>query len=218
MKLQKLGGYAAIACVCSYAAYLVANIIAYQRFGDLQDPAKMMSAALTAPTWIYAIHLLNIACCILAFIFFLALHECMQANAPNLIRISLISMTVCAAVLITYSIAVISGFFISILPAQDNSAYRAFAAVCWGLGEMGNHAYGWACLLAGSAIIRTRAFSRVPGWIFFMSGILLIPQFIIPKVPLYGSLLFSISAVWVGIALLRQKRPQTALKEMAAAK
>jgi hypothetical protein len=218
MKLQKLGGYAAIACVCAYAAYLVANISAYQRFGDFQDPVKMMSAALTAPTWIYAIHLLNIACCILAFIFFLALHERMQVNAPNLTRISLISMTVCAAVLITYSIAVISGFFLSILPTQDNSAYRAFAAMCWGLGEMGNHAYGWACLLIGIAIVRTRAFSRVSGWIFFISGILLIPQFIIPKVPLFGSLLFGISAVWVGIAMLRQKPSQPASKEMAAAR
>jgi hypothetical protein len=215
MKLQKLGGYAAIASVCLFIVYVITNIIVFQRFGDLSDPAKMMSAALTAQNWIYATNLLNIACCILAFIFFMALHERMQANAPNLTRISLISMFFSVAMWITYSIAVIRGFYFFIVPAQDISAIRPFYAIGFALTEMGYHTYGWACLLIGCAIVKTRAFARIPGWLFIISGILLIPEIMVPNVKPFGNALIAIAIVWVGIELLRKKQPQPALKGIA---
>jgi hypothetical protein len=215
MKLHKLGGYAAIACVCLFVVYVITNIIVFQRFGDLSDPAKMMSAALTARTLIYTTSLLNIACCTLAFILFMALHECMQASAPNLMRISLICMFFSAAMWITYSIAQIRGFYFLIVPTKDISAIRPFYAIGSGITEMGYYTYGWANLLIGCAILRTRAFTRTPGWLFLIAGILLLPEIILPDVKPFSNLLICIAIVWVGIALLRQKHPQSAPKEMA---
>jgi hypothetical protein len=216
MKLQKLGGYAAIVSVCFFIVYASANIIVFQRFGDLSDPAKMMSAALTARNWIYATNLLNIACCTLAFILFMALHECMQANAPNLMRISLICMFFSAAMWITYSIAVIRGFYFFIVPTQDISAIRPFYAMGFGLTEMGYHTYGWASLLIGCAVLRSHAFSRVIGWLFLLEGILLMAETIAYMLGLISASASVIAIVWIGIAMLRQKPLQPSVKEMAA--
>jgi hypothetical protein len=110
MKLQKLGGYAAIASV--FISLGVVPILAMktsggQLFGG--DPAKWMAAISAAPANFLAIALLAIVGSILAFVMFLALHERMQANAVHLTRIMLITASAGSVIEIMYSVISIAG-------------------------------------------------------------------------------------------------------------
>ena len=49
MKLQKLGGYAAIAAVCGGIAYLAFSALVQKRLGNLTDLTKVMAAVSAAP-------------------------------------------------------------------------------------------------------------------------------------------------------------------------
>ena len=49
MKLQKLGGYAAIASVCVYLNFVVVLSLETTTFGDLSDPTNVMAGMSSAP-------------------------------------------------------------------------------------------------------------------------------------------------------------------------
>ncbi len=220
MKLQKLGGYAAIASVCFF---IIRNIVQ----GPLSmDAAKAMAAFSARPAHIVVVFLLFIIGSILTFVMFLALHERMKADAVYLTRIMLIAASALVAVWIATSIVFLMGGGI-ILPTQDVSAFRALFAMGLSLGMMGHHAQGWAFLLLGCAVLKARSFSRILGWLSLFAGIIWIPTSIVPQlfraiqlegIPSIANLLSFVSAVWIGIALLRQKQSQPAAKEMAASR
>jgi hypothetical protein len=105
MKLQRLGGYAAIASVC----FTIIYVIVRGPLADLMDAEKTMAASSAAPAHFVALELLYSIGSILAFIMFLALHERMQANAVYLTHIMLIAASVSIAAAITVSIGVLMG-------------------------------------------------------------------------------------------------------------
>jgi hypothetical protein len=216
MKLQRLGGYAAITSICVFIVYIALSILVQKRFGDISGPVKVMAAVSAAPAGYYAFNMLMIVCFILLLIMVFALHERMQANAPHLTRMMLIAASAGTVMVVTEQMILLKSVEI-IFPTQDVSAYRACSAIADGLHSMGGHAYGWAALLVGCAILRTSTFSRMLGWLFLLAGILLIPLFVVPQVYGISHLLVCVSTVWIGIALLRQQ-PQPALKEMASSK
>lgn len=96
MKLQRLGGYAAIASAFAY--------IGIRRLGDWSDPAKMMPAISAAPAKFYLDTLLWMASIILFLTVIIVLHERMQANAPYLTRLTLIAASTSTAMAIAESI------------------------------------------------------------------------------------------------------------------
>jgi hypothetical protein len=222
MKPQRLGGFAAIASVCAYIILVAFASLRLRQFGDLSDPVKAMSALSAAPVDFYMVNLLLIVCYILWLIATYALYECMQADAPHLTRMALIAASagtatgIAAAIVSTKAIGMIA-------PMQDISAYRAFNAIADGLNAMGGHAYGWVGLLIGCAVLKTRAFSRIPGWLFLLAGILWVRIPIpIPTglgfINLIPWIFCIVSFVWFGIALIRYKQPQPASKEMPASR
>jgi hypothetical protein len=186
MKLQKLGGYAALISIGAHIAVIISEIIVQKRFGD----------ELSGP----------VAFSILWLIVFFALHERMQSSAPHLTRIGLISASTGTAISVAYFIIRMKGSEM-IFPTQDISAFRAWDAIAGGLQSMSYHAYGWAFLLIGYAIVKTSAFSRIPGWLLFLAGIIWIwtpiagPGFMI-YIP-YS--LIAVSFAWIGIVQLRPK-------------
>ncbi len=220
MKLQKLGGYAAIASVCFSIIYVIMR----GPFAALLDLPKTMAAYSSAPTHFIVLYLLYSILGILTFVMFLALHERMQADAVYLTRTMLIAASVSTAASITTSIGVLLGGGLIIVPAQDVSAFRALFAICLSVAFMGYHTHGWACLLLGGAVLKTGSFSRILGWLVLVAGIVFIPTTIVLQLSRVSQLLFTVAAllsivatIWIGIALLRQKQPQPADKEMAAA-
>jgi hypothetical protein len=147
----------------------------------------------------------------------------MQANAPYLTRLMLIAASTSAAMTIAESIINLKSIKM-IIPQQDISAFRACWAVNLGLDSAAFHALAWASLFLGCAVLKTRAFSRVLGWLFFLVGILWIPNFFLVQIGFargsyrIGLLSFCVAIVWIGIALLRQKQSQPSANETAASR
>ena len=215
MKLQRLGGYALLASVCVLIFYFVSVVQIQKRIGDLNDPAKAMAAGLAAPNYFYLLSISMTVHFILVFIAFYAIQECMRADAPHLSRISLIAasagtvLEITSGIIADYSIA-------TILPTNDNSACRACFAISDALHLAVSHVYAWTFLLIGCAILKTRAFSRIVGWLCLITGVLYLPRFMFPQLADITHLLGFVTAVWIGIALLRYKQPRPAAGEMAA--
>ena len=220
MKLQRLGGYAAIAGFFSYIAF-----VALQRLGasvDWSNTAKAMAAVSAAPNRFYVYSLLWIITYVLMLTTFFALRERMQAAAPHLTSAMLIALSAAAAMAIAESIIYLKSIGM-IIAQQDASAFRACMAVTAGLHWANGHACGWAYLFFGCAILKTRELSRTLGWLSLLTGILWIPnvffvQLGFTHLTLVYILTGCISAVWTGIALLREIQPEPAARQVAASK
>jgi hypothetical protein len=217
MKLQRLGGYAALASVCAYLAAVLLSMITLDHLGDLTDPAKMMKATSAAPGNLYAGYLLMVASYIFLLIMTLALHERMQSGAPYLSRLLVISASAATLMQFTEAIVFIRQAAI-IAQTQDISAWRALTAITDGLHFTAGHLCAWTVLILGCAILRTRALSRILGWVLFVTGILWLPRFAVPQLGLVPALLSCVGAIWTGIALIRQKRIQPAANERAVSR
>jgi hypothetical protein len=209
MKLQRLGGYAAIATVCVLIGHSVLSNLYLRCFEGVRDFDKAFAVAKTALAELAVINLVWIVLIILMLIVFLALHERMQANAPCFTRIALIAASAATAM------CVASGFILSdsntvLLPTPDESVYRALSGIAGCLKRAGGEFYGWAFLLMGCAVLSTRAFSRVLGCLFLLVGILFIPKELfqggIAIVNPIAALLAAVCFVWLGVVLLREKQ------------
>jgi hypothetical protein len=214
MKLQKLGGYAAIASLFLTMAYELLAIFLKSRTAFTDSPVKAMTANLAMPTEFYAMALLLIVSSIIGFMWALALHKRMHANAPYLTRIMLIAFSAYAAMKIAESFL---GFQITavLAPMQDLSAFKAFTSVIESLHNASNHIFGWYVVFLGCAVLRTHAFSQAIGWLFLLEGILLMAEKISFILGLISALASVVAIVWIGVAMLRQKQIQPAAKEMA---
>ncbi len=221
MKLQKVGGYAAFVALFVYIADVV-SVARVRPLGDWSDPAKMMPALSAAHAIFYLTALLWAAAGILFLITFFALHERMQANAPQLTRAMLIAMSAATTIAIAELVINLKSVAM-IIPQQDMSAFRACWAVTQGLHWAVGHVSAWAFLFLGCAVLKTRAFSRTLGWLCLITGILWLPNFFLLHIgfalltPIFGLTGF-VAIVWIGIALIRQKQPQAVSKEIAASR
>jgi hypothetical protein len=209
MKLQKLGGIAAIAGTCLYILYRMLYIFIQTRFGELDEPAKVINAVAAAQVDFYVLNLVYIVANISGIIFLYALYERLKKDAPHLSRILLITAFVGTAFYIAGSMIYIKAISI-IVPVKDATAYRAIDAAVSGMISFGDHAWGWVYLLIGCAVLKSKAFSLSLGWLALLVGILWIPWFILSQfgfdlIGLLSLLPFFISTIWLGIELLRQK-------------
>jgi hypothetical protein len=219
MKLQRLGGYAAIASAFGVAAYVL--LVTAGINIDLSDPAKFMAAVSAAPVSFYALCVLQAVRFTLWQIMFFALHERMQNKTPQLAHTSLIAASAGTVLLIAVAVLYFNTIRIVLqhrIPMQDVAAYRAIDAIAGGLIFTTAHFYGWAFLLMGFAILRARDFSAILGWLFAVTGLVGLPAFIYLPLTAVFLLMICVVSVWIGIALLRQKQPQSALEEMAVSK
>ncbi len=214
MKLQRLGGYSALASVCAYLAVVLIYIFTLDHLGDLTDPAKMMEATSAAPGNIYAGYLLMSASYIFILIMALALHERMQSGAPYLTGLLVIAAAAGTVMQIAETVIFIRQAT-TIAQTQDVSAWRALTGITDGLHFTGGHLCAWTVLLSGCAILRTRALSRTLGWLLLVTGIIWLPRFAVPQLGFVPALLSCVGAIWTGIALLRVKQPQPVSGAMA---
>jgi hypothetical protein len=153
---------------------------------------------------------------IFSVILALALHERMQSSAPYLTRLLVIAAAASTVMQIAETVLIIRQAA-TIAQTQDISAWKVFSAITDGLHFTAGHLCAWTVLLSGCSIIRTRAFSLTLGWLLLITGILWLPRFAVPQLGLIPALLSCVGGIWTGIALLRQKQPQSANREMAAA-
>jgi hypothetical protein len=217
MKLQRFGGYAALASICAYLAVVLIFTVTLGHFGYLNDSVKMMEVTSATPGNLYAGYLLMVVSYIFSLILALALHERMQSSAPYLTRLLVIAAAAATVMQITEAVIFIRQAA-TIAQTQDFSAWRSLTAITDGLHFTAGHLCAWTVLLSGCAIIRTRALSRTLGWLLLVTGILWLPRFAVPQLGLVPALLSCVGGIWTGIALLREKKFQTAAKGMATAR
>jgi hypothetical protein len=201
MKLQKLGGIAAIASLCAYYGY----VFIVTHFSLPTDPVKMMAAYSLTPTYSNVGLLLVAVSYILYLVFGLALYERMHAKAPYLMLIMLIASSAATAIGIMEAAVWIKGMGV-IAPKQDISSLRALIAVFSGLHTAAFHIEAWSLPFVGWAILKTRAFSRILGWLSLIAGILLILAFIIPQLKSTPWFLTCAAVIWLAIELLLRKQ------------
>jgi hypothetical protein len=217
MKLQKLGGYAAIVLVCFNIAMvgILATLFSGIAGLDIYDPTKMMAIyhASTASFWTY--YVLSILTGILTLLVAVALQERMQATAPNLMRLAVIAVSIFFALALS---AEMSGIYRNVIVAQtnDSSSFRVFLVLHEYLYFAGVSALGWGLLLIGCAALRTGALPKMLGYIILVYGLLSISQFAfsISQVAVGLGVWFLvglIAFVWLGVTLLRKEQPQPAL-------
>jgi hypothetical protein len=219
MKLQKLGGVAAIALLCAYIVYASINLF-FLPSVDPSDPSSIMAGTMAATGQVYLKNLLIFMFCIFSLAMFVALYERMHNNVPYLSLMMLITMSAATAIGIAYATVNIVSIRM-LVPVRDLSAFRAFWAVTSGLGTAAIHISDWSYLFLGCAILKSRAYSRVPGWLFVIFGILsipgsVLPDNLIPALTLIVLVMFITAFIWVAIAMLRQKTLPSAGKLEAA--
>jgi hypothetical protein len=224
MKLQRLGGYAAIASVLGAVAILFLINLLYRNLQpgmtsfSFDDPARFRDAVSTAPIGFYAVAILIVIHFSLLQIMFFALYERMQNKAPQLTLISLIASSVGTAILVAFGIFYFDNIRIALqhgVPEKIIEVRWTFIANYEELRMAASHFYGWASLLMGWAILRVRPFSVALGWLFIIAGLLNITGFMLFQLEAAGHLCIYTAAVWTGIALLRQKLPQLPMEEIA---
>jgi hypothetical protein len=201
-------------------------LISVQRFGNVGDQTKFMAAVMDAPLEFGAFYVLFIAHFILLLICYFALYECMRNKAPWLTGIAVIAASAGTAFLIANAIVSLDNVRITYhrtVPLQDYSGFEAtMNAIAGGLLRTAKHCCGWAALLMGSAILQTRFFPAILGWLSIVIGLGGIADFVLAwfHLPITNALhpLVCVSTLWIGIALLRNKQSQSSLEEMAASK
>jgi hypothetical protein len=222
MKLQRFGGYAAIASVLvAVAGLLLLSQLTKNVVGGVSDPSKFKDLFSTAPVGFYAAAVLMVIYTSLLQIMFIALNERMQNKAPQLTLISLIASSAGTVVMVAVSIFNYDTIRIALqhgVPEKIIEARLTFFGNFAELRMVASHFCGWAFLLMGWAILRVRPFSTLLGCLFVITGLLNILGFMLRYFEMAGHLCMFVASVWTGIALLRQKLPQSALEEIAVTK
>jgi len=211
MKMQKLGGWAAIvlACVIITQVGIGGSMLQGIESTDFMDPGKMIVASQNSPMAFLAYALLGIMIDILTLLIALTLRERMRTNAPNIMSFVVITASVYFALHLTCQMSSIfsSSFLVG---NKDISAYRAFLFLHECLGYTAVHAWGWGLLLLGAAALKTHALPRILGYIVLAYGIVGIVQFAFAVSPLLqlGWVMWMslglIGNVWLGVVLLRK--------------
>ena len=209
MKLQKIGGFGSIGSAFLVAIFLVIVGLVFPRLGlvgpsDRMDPIKGIAAESASPITFFLLNLVLILCGIAFVLIILALRERMQANAPNVMRLALIGVSIAFALWLASGLIGIVGMR-PIVSAKDASAYRALIGVYFGLVIAGDHAVGWALLLIGWAALKIRALSQILSYLSVLVGIVFILDFAAKPLMPVSLFLCILWNVWLGVVLLRSK-------------
>src|SRR4030042_6082329 len=211
MKLQRIGGLAAVVYALLLVFFLVVVAVLFPRLGLVGpgdwgdfDPVKNITARTDSPSTFFSLDLGFLLLGIASILFVLALRERMEADTPNIMQIALIGASIACALYIAHGLIEIVGFP-SIITAKDASALRAGMAVTLGLGIAGSHALGWAFLLSGCAALKTAALPKMLACLLILNGIISIIVFAVPPVMLVGTIAAIVSSLWLGAVLLRSR-------------
>ena len=211
MKLQKLGGYVAIAWVCWVPATTIIVQLILSHLGlslsDMEsaDPSKLITAYGISPTTFIVTQSIIMLEGIFALLIILALHERMAHKAPYLMHLALIAVSIFAALHFIGGISYISSSA-GIAESKDISTYRAIAAMRSGFSAAGYHIWGWALLLSGWAALKTRSLPRISTYLILLYGIFAIFGYIAEQISLLRFVLFIPSMIWLGIVLIRKEK------------
>src|SRR3974390_1770785 len=209
MKLQKIGGIAAIGLALVFVAYRASFSVVMPRLGistlsDWNNAAKVMAAFGAAPTTYFLFKLLDVIGSICFFVMVIALQERLGTNARILNRILGLATAMACSVWIaagtTQIIAVPAA-----ISANDPSAFRAAIQIGLGLSVAGDHIGGWILLLTGIAAVMVKGvLPRLLSYFSILIGVLFILTFAVNELGLVAALLTIVWGLWLGAVMLRR--------------
>ncbi len=219
MKIQRLGGYSAIAAIC-LVVLLLAIVLPFSRSHGLNeqgaglDPEKVMAAYSSSPAvWSFA-SIMEILIAILGLLVVLGLHERMHNKAPNLMRLAVIAVS--ATCILSITNVLINLRVLSLMKeVTDLSIYKPLLMFGNGIEVAMNNFSGWVALLIGIAAISTKALPRFIAYVFFIIGILGVIRFLLPTttpgatgitIIIVILLFYVIAYIWLGIVMIRDSR------------
>jgi hypothetical protein len=227
MKMQKLGGYSVIACMCLFVVTMVIEVLLFSRYGlnaqgALLDPAKMSALFSGSPLAARALGGLKVLLPILSLVFALALRERMQLKAPNLVRLLVIASSAYCVLDIT-RIVILGRAMAAMAGVADVSIYKPYLLMFDGINAAAGYVYGWVALLIGVAAIATRAFPRFIGYASLVFGIWSGIRDFLPNTPgaaakvlsIIFALFYTVAVIWMGVEMLRVRETAPA-KPIAA--
>lgn len=215
MKMQKLGGYSAIAVICLVIILLVVALPYAAKYGlneegAGQDPAKVLAAASGSPGTAMLASILQMAISILGLLIVLGLYERMHAKAANLTRIMIIAVSAsCALSIIRVMIGIRGRALME--GAADVSIFKPILMLQNGLNAASTNIEGWVLLLIAFAAIATRALPRFVAYVFLVFGFLTVIAFLLPDitgtagivVSIIAGLIWASAYVWLGIVMIK---------------
>jgi hypothetical protein len=227
MKMQKLGGYSAIASICLIVILLAVVLPLAAQYslnqpGAALDPAKVSAVYSGSPMKVRVSGVLEMLVAILGLFVVLALRERMQDKAPNLTGLLVIAASASCALTITG--AMIGFRCLESMPgAADVSIYKPFLVMQNGLSAASDNAGGWVALLIGVAALTTRGLPRFIAYVFLVLGILGVIGFALPNITgtagtvisIVFGLFYAAAMIWLGVVLLRVREAAPA-KTLAA--
>ena len=165
MNLQRIAGAASVVNAFFWVLLLVFHIVVFPRLGlvepsDWRDPVKGIAAWAASPGVFSTIDIGNVIASIASLLVILALRERMKVNAPTLMTIALIGVSIFSALWLAAGLNRWDARP-SIVSTNDVSAYIAANNVFLGLCTAAGHALGWALLLAGWAAFKTTNLPRM---------------------------------------------------------
>jgi len=209
--LQKIGGVAALIQGILFIVFPLFHFAILPSLGlaattgpnILADPAKVLPAASQSPlVTIFGLLDVPVAACLLLIV--LALHERLQSDSPNMIRIATGSGLVGTVLFLAVGMGRFAGISqLSALYPQDQAsvatAYLAASTVVEGLNSAAVFAYGWWVLLASWAGLKTGRLPKLLSYLGLLLGLTGIITFLFPVPPILGIIWF----LWLGAVLLR---------------
>ena len=218
MKLQKQGGYVSIVLAGIIIINIIILILLFRNFtqSEIYDPVKMMESYSIYTIVFRVYYALGILTGVLIVFIAFVLKERMKDSAPQLMRMAVVA----ASGYFVFAIAAeMSGIYRNIVLSEinDPAAFRSFLVLHECFAGASFNALGWSFLFIGWSTLKTRAFSRILGYIMLVYGIaeifvtVSIIEIAIPIGLLLGVLVF----LWLGIVLLREQKPDQAAQETA---
>jgi hypothetical protein len=206
MRLQKIGGLAALGLSIQFLVSLVFFVFVLPRLGlttfdDLGNPAKGMVAMAASPGPFFVLNLINASFGVTTVLIGLGLYERFQDTSVDM-RLVAIAAAIASAFFLAWGLVPIATLP-AVVAANDASAYRAVNAVAGGLALTGVFAAGWILVLSGFAGLRVGRLSRPLAFFLIAGGIVEILEFAIPLFLLLDPLVGVAWGLWLGIELLR---------------
>lgn len=188
---------------------LVVLIVVFPHLGlvnpsDWRDPAKGLAAWAASPGVFSTLDIGNVIASIASLLVILALRERMKVNAPTLMTIALIGVSIFSALWLAAGLSQWEARP-SVVSANDVSAYIVANSVFLSLSAAAAHALGWALLLTGWAAFKTTNLPRTLTFLGMLAGLAFLFEFVVSLLGFVGAAFFAVFSVWAGIVLLRSK-------------
>ncbi len=213
---ERAGGYAAIIQGLLLAVLFAMFVIVLPQQGFIPTDFGNYSKIVPVLGSFAVVNVIAVARSFVLLVIILALYERMRAGAPNAIRLAAAGAGLASTLLLAQGMLGITGWPILLQnPSAAPTAAVAFQAVSQSLLTASLLAEGIALALVGRAAMVTGSLSTPLSSVILFTGMVIALIFIVGFLIIPGLVLYTVTSLWLGFALLK---PSPFQREASAAK